>query len=818
MKKDYLAHARKDEGTGEWLIHLLEDHLTETAELAEKFAVKIGLNQVGKLLGLIHDLGKYSFIFQCYIKSATGLLCPGDESYVNHKKLRGQIDHSTAGAQWISDSLKEEVKIGKLLKEVAALCALSHHSGLIDVFDIAGEDKLSSRLNKDFDFTHYHEVKDKVDSSIAKAISEIVNSTKKKEQLRVVISRIHECFDNPIRSFCKGFLARFLFSCLIDADRISTADFDNPEAKKLRNNGEYLDWQKLIDCFEAKTFKIRNKVDQKRCEISSTCLKRASDAQGLFYLTVPTGGGKTFASLRFALHHARKHQLDRIVYVIPYTSIIDQNASEVAKIFKKISQDIVLEHHSNLVPEKDTRRNRILSENWDAPIVFTTSVQLLETLFGGGTRGVRRLHQLAKSVIIFDEIQTLPIKTVHLFNNAINFLTSFCSSTVVFCTATQPLLHGVDSTKGAVPYSNAIEIVDYPQLFDAMRRVQVQDCLKDGGWTEDELKEKVELFLREKGSVLVVTNTKPNAKRLYEACKGLSENLFHLSTDMCPKHRKETLEKVITCLDPSNSKPIVCISTQLIEAGVDVDFSAVIRCLAGLDSIAQAAGRCNRNGRQEDVLGIVQIVNMSKENVSRLPEIKVAQDVTMRILGEFRDNPAEFDNDIIGHKAMKRFYKYYFYRRAHEMSYSLPKKKIGHDDDLLSLLSANLESFAAYSRSHNGARPPYYLWQSFKTAGDHFQVIDAPTKGIIVPYNEEAKAIIAKLSTVLSLKEEKKLLKTAQQYSVNVFPYTLDTLNQQKAVHPIMESREIWYLDQQYYSKDFGVSLEPVSPMEFMQI
>jgi len=817
MKKDYLAHAHKDEVTGEWLIHLLEDHLTETAELAEKFAVKIGLNQIGKLLGLIHDLGKYSFEFQCYIKSATGLLCPGDESYVNHKKLRGQIDHSTAGAQWISDSLKEEVKIGKLLKEVAALCALSHHSGLIDVFDIAGEDKLSSRLNKDFGFTHYHEVKDKVDCSIAKGISELVNLTERNEQLRVVMSRIHECFDEPIRSFSKGFLARFLLSILVDADRISTADFDNPEDKKLRYNGEYLDWQKLIDCFEAKTFKIRNKVDQKRCEISSTCLKRASDAQGLFYLTVPTGGGKTFASLRFALHHAKKHQLDRIVYVIPYTSIIDQNASEVAKLFKKLSQDIVLEHHSNLIPEKDTRRNRILSENWDAPIVFTTSVQLLETLLGGGTRGVRRLHQLAKSVIIFDEIQTLPIKTVHLFNNAINFFTSLCSSTVIFCTATQPLLHGVNSTKGAVPYSNALEIVDYVPLFDALKRVQVQDCLKDGGWAEDELKERVKLFLREKGSVLVVTNTKPNAKRLYDACKGLSENLFHLSTDMCPKHRKKTLEKVITCLNPSNPKPIVCISTQMIEAGVDVDFGAVIRCLAGLDSIAQAAGRCNRNGRQEG-LGIVQIVNLNNENLDRLPEIKVAQEVTLRVLDEFVKNPAEFDNDLIGHKAMKHFYEYYFYRRSHEMSYPISRNRIGRDDDLLSLLSTNLESFAAYNRSHNGAKPPYYLGQSFKTAGDHFRVIDAPTKGIIVPYNEEAKTIIAKLSAVLSLKEEEKLLKTAQQYSVNVFPYTLDTLNQQKAVLPIMEGREIWYLDQQYYSKDFGVSLEPVSPMEFMQI
>ncbi len=352
----------------------------------------------------------------------------------------------------------------------------------------------------------------------------------------------------------------------------------------MRYLGNYPDWQKLIDCFEQISFEIKNDVDQKRCEISSSCRQRASDKQGLYYLTVPTGGGKIFSSLRFALHHAKEHELDRIIYVIPYTSIIDQNASEVAKIFDSISREIVLEHHSNLVPEKDTYRNRILSENWDAPIVFTTSVQLLETFFGGGTRSVRRMHQLAKSVIIFDEIQTLPIKIVHMFNNAINFLTDLCSSTVIFCTATQPLLHEVEPSKGAVPYSDAMEIVDYSPLFDALKRVKVQNCQKSGRWTEEDLTKRVKVLLQDKGSVLVVT--KANAKHLYESCHGLSKNVFHLSTNMCPKHRKTILDQVIDCLDPSNSKSVICISTQLIEAGVDVDFGAVIRCLAGLDSIA----------------------------------------------------------------------------------------------------------------------------------------------------------------------------------------------------------------------------------------
>ncbi|MBU0679122.1 MAG: CRISPR-associated helicase/endonuclease Cas3, partial [Verrucomicrobia bacterium] len=498
----------------------------------------------------------------------------------------------------------------------------------------------------------------------------------------------------------------------------------------------------------------------------------------------------------------------------PYTSIIDQNASKVGRIFESIPEEIVLEHHSNLVPEKDTWRNRLLSENWDAPIVFTTSVQFLEALFGGGTRSVRRMHQLARSVIIFDEIQTLPIRTIHLFNNAVNFLTEIGSSTVVFCTATQPLLHGVNLSKGAVSYDGGMEIVDYAPLFAALRRVDVHDCCRSGGWTEEDLAERVSELLQDKGSVLVVTNTKSDAKRMFEACQRLSAEVFHLSTSMCPAHRKAVLKKIVDCLDPENRQPVICISTQLIEAGVDVDFGAVIRCLAGLDSIAQAAGRCNRNGRQSPELGTVQIVNLRKECLDKLPEIKTAQNVTFRVLDEYRKSPDEFDNDVIGHKAMKRFYQYFLYERSHEMSYPLSRKKLGREDNLLSLLSENRLSVDAYKRQHGS--PALYMRQSFKTAGKHFEVIDAPTQAILVPYNDEAKEIITKLSPDLSLKETARLLKVAQQYSVNVFPWMFEKLCNKRAVFEVYPDSGIWHLNTEYYSKDFGVSEEAVSPMEFL--
>lgn len=604
----FLAHYRESDAT----CQSLEDHLEETARFAKRFAGKIGLDLIGEILGLLHDVGKYGSEFQRYLKSAVGLLHPGDKDYLDPGKHKGRIDHSTAGAQWIWETFRQQVKVGRIMAEILPLCLVSHHSGLIDMFSVSGEDKFSVRLAKDSHETHFHEVMAKVPKTVLTRIDEFSRAGAGGDQFKKQVAIIHGLSKGLTFQFSMGLLARFLFSCLVDADRLSTADFECPEGAPLRYLGDYPDWQKLIDCFERVSFEARNDVDRLRGDVSLSCMRRSFGGRGLYYLTVPTGGGKTLSSLRFALYHAKNRRLDRIIYVLPYTSIIDQNASRVAEIFSPVSREIVLEHHSNLVPEKDTWRNRILSENWDAPIVFTTSVQLLEGLFGGGTRSVRRMHQLARSVIIFDEIQTLPLKVVHLFNNAINFLTNVCSSTIVFCTATQPLLHGVDPCKGAVPYSESMEIVDYPALFKALKRVIVRDCVKVGGWADDELIERVRALFDETGSVLVITNTKSSAKRLYESCLSMSRNVFHLSTSMCPMHRKHILKKVYECLAPSCSEPVICISTQLIEAGVDVDFGAVVRCLAGLDSIAQAAGRCNRNGIRD--CGIVEVINLRRKS------------------------------------------------------------------------------------------------------------------------------------------------------------------------------------------------------------
>jgi len=304
-----------------------------------------------------------------------------------------------------------------------------------------------------------------------------------------------QAISGTVTHFYVGFWTRFLFSCLIDADRINSADFENPYQASYRNKA--VSWDIAINRLELFLTEQQStatndfNINAIRRTISDACKNRAKDAQGIYTLTVPTGGGKTYASLRYALHHAKQHGLERIFYIIPYTSIIEQNADAIRKAIEQDgdANPWVLEHHSNLEPENQTWHSKLSAENWDAPIVMTTMVQFLETLFSGGTRGVRRLHQLANSVIIFDEIQTLPINCTHLFCNALNFLTTYTNTSAVLCTATQPLLDKLKSPENGqllIPKENEL-IDDVSLLFDQLKRVEIDNKTKPEGWSKEEI-------------------------------------------------------------------------------------------------------------------------------------------------------------------------------------------------------------------------------------------------------------------------------------------------------------------------------------------
>ncbi|MFQ5852028.1 MAG: CRISPR-associated helicase Cas3' [Candidatus Binatia bacterium] len=821
----YIAHRREKDGATQ----TLEDHLLGVANIAKSLAAKIGFEEQGELIGLLHDLGKYSKEFQTYIQSAVGLINPDEDDFVNARGLKGKVDHSTAGAQLIWKELSKRGEMGQIVGQILALCIASHHSGLIDCLSSdagsLGEDVFSKRMGKLDDRTHLQEAMTNRDTPIAKRSRELMNSPGLTDGLKASIRQVMLSDlikgvapnQNPLTQFKTELLVRFLFSCLIDADRINTANFENPEAAAKRLNGKYSEWSLLIERLERylQGFDVRYPIDQLRRRISDQCHDSASRGKGIYTLTVPTGGGKTLASLRFALHHATKFEIERVIYVIPFTSIIDQNADVVRKILEPsdggVEQgSVVLEHHSNVTPEEQSWKSKILSENWDAPIIYTTSVQLLETLFGAGTRGARRMHQLANAVLVFDEIQTLPVNCIHLFCNAINFLVEQCGSTVVLCTATQPLLNRVEPLKGSlrIPVDNEI-MPDIGKLFRDLKRVEVLNRRKAGGWSNEEIARLALDEAEQSKSCLVIVNTKKSAQMLFSLCRKETQMpIYHLSTNMCPAHRRTVLGEIRTRLD---NEHLLCVSTQLIEAGVDVDFGSVIRFMAGLDSIAQAAGRCNRNGRPE--LGRVHVVNPSDESVDMLKDIRSGKDATARLLDEFEKEPNRFAGDLLGPDAMEWYFNYYFFDRRNDMDYPVSAGTLGHDDTLLNLLSVNPTAAEEFRRCH-GRYPNLYLRQSFMAAAKAFKSIEAPTRGVIVPYGDAGKALVNELCSAFAIERQYDLLRKAQQYTVNTFSYDLARLREAHAVHEIQEGTDILYLDARFYSQEFGLGLTPTGEME----
>ena len=424
------------------------------------------------------------------------------------------------------------------------------------------------------------------------------------------------------------------------------------------------------------------------------------------------------------------------------------------------------------------------------------------------------MHQLANAVLIFDEIQTLPVNCVHLFSNAINFLVDHCRSTAVLCTATQPLLDKVDAKNGAIriPAGNEL-MLDVQHLFADLRRVEIKNRRKSGGWTMDELALLAVEEAKRACSCLVIVNTKNSAQIIYRLCKEQTGiPVYHLSTNMCPAHRKETLAKIKNRLEKQEST--LCVSTQLIEAGVDVDFGAVIRFTAGLDSIAQAAGRCNRNGWSE--LGQLHVVNPQPEDekLDMLPDIRIGRDKAERVLNDYEDDPDQFGRNLIGPDAMAWYYQNYFFERAKDMAYPVSAKTLGRDDTLLNLLSINSQAVADYGRVNN-KKPDIYLRQSFMAAAKVFKAINAPTRGIIVPYGEEGSKIITALCAAYLPDKEFDLLRKAQQFTVNLFPQVLERLTKTGVIKEIQEGMDILFLaDTRYYSVEFGLTETPEGKME----
>lgn len=552
----FYAHSTDDDSRQNW--HLLRDHLTATGAAAAQFAGAFGAGRAGRLAGLLHDLGKYTPMFQ---KRLTGMSV--------------KVDHATAGAVEVKNLLPDGSDAA--MAELVAFAIAGHHAGLADRHQGGGA--LADRLKKTL------EPLDPV----------------WREEITPDAADLMPPFDwnKDKLPFQFGLLGRMIFSCLVDADYRDTESFYS----QVRGEAKDRDWPALdaiIDRLRAdfdghmaglQTTSPLSDVNRLRRDILAHVRARADQPPGLFTLTVPTGGGKTLTSLGFALDHAKRHGLRRIIYAIPFTTVIDQTAGEFRKV---LGEEHILEHHSAFEEEKIKERQqrdklRLTMEDWAAPIVVTTNVQLFESLFSNRPSRCRKLHNLAGSVIVLDEAQTLPLNLLRPCMETLRELTANYGVSVVLCTATQPALDAND-IKGGLPLAGR-ELAPDPQgLAAKFKRATIELGPEMG---DEEL---VRALAREP-QALVIVNSRGHALSLYRRARDAGlDGLIHLTTRQYAAHRQEILKNVREHLQ--QGQPCRLIATSLVEAGVDLDFPRVWRAEAGLDQITQAAGRCNREGKR----------------------------------------------------------------------------------------------------------------------------------------------------------------------------------------------------------------------------
>lgn len=573
----FYSHTLPGRPPSEW--EVLEEHLRQVAERASEFACAFGAAEWGHLAGLWHDLGKYRRSFQEYLHQAGSA---GVEA--TQEQVVGRVDHSTAGALFAVEALGP---FGKVLAYVIA----GHHAGLPD--GLGGQSALESRLMK----------------------SEVMLDLDLPSVPEEILRFAAPVGGPPSRRAEEVHLwVRLLFSCLVDADSLATEAFTDPEKALLRTRYPTPDelFSQLARHMETKFGEPRTEVHRIRQEVLRACVDQAKCPPGIFSLTVPTGGGKTLSSLAFALRHASLHGQRRVVYAIPYTSIIEQTA----KTFREIFGEWVLEHHSNLDPDdpaRETVKSALAAENWDAPIVVTTNVQLFESLFSARRSRCRKLHRLVGSVIVLDEAQLLPPEFLAPILDVLRAMVRDYGVTVVISTATQP----------ALDLGEVRELAPDPAALDRrLRRVRYEWPESNQPQTWEEIAEKVMAH----SQALCVVNRRDDARHLVSL---LPEEAIHLSALMCGEHRSRTIARIKRRL--AGGQPVRVVSTQLVEAGVDLDFPAVFRAFAGLDSIAQAAGRCNREGRlQLPELGRVVVFHPPKGPPRGL--LRMAADTTAELL------------------------------------------------------------------------------------------------------------------------------------------------------------------------------------------
>lgn len=702
----------------------IEEHLHGTARLAEGFAKEFGCGEMGYFCGILHDIGKYSGEFQRRIKDP------------EHTR---KVDHSTAGAL-------EAMRRNNI---PAAMAIAGHHSGLLDggswKGSVEGDGTFFGRIKKQP--PDYSEWKTKMMPGNANAPSFCIGAD---------------------QGFAMSFFIRMIYSCLVDADYLDTENFMN-KGDVVR--GRYSSIDELCARFDRYIEKWLYRTDfeseeqrllsVRRNQILRKCISKGEESdRGLYTLTVPTGGGKTTASLGFALKHMQRNEMRHIIYVIPYTSVIDQNAEVFGRI---LGHGNVLEHHSGMIYEMkeeaaespEACRKALAVENWDMPVIVTTAVQFFESLFASRSSKCRKLHNIANSVIIFDEAQTLPVPYLEPCVAAISELVEHYRSTVVLCTATQPALENIFARY--MPERAAEEICDHvEETFMQFRRVRIDHA---GVFSLEQLKERI----ADKDQALCIVNKRKTAQKLYSDLA--QEGTYCLTTLLCPSHRKRKFAEIKCRLE--SGLPCRVIATSLIEAGVDLDFLEVYRQETGLDSLIQAAGRCNREGKRRAEDSKVSLFQLEGDDDSFVRQNVDALKETLRHYTDLSDL-----------EAVAFYFRFY-------------RELIGRENlDQKEILKATLKGI-------DGKRYP------FASISERFQLIENQTQAIYIPM-EDAKPYI---ENIYSGHISRDVFRQLGQYSVNVFPEHFKRLWEAGCLEAI--DSDVYVLrDMNQYQDDTGLQLD----------
>lgn len=794
-------------------------HLVETSVLSERFASKINMAAMGKLLGILHDTGKNGHAYQTYLKA-----CEQYElGYIPVKPRKGSVDHGIFGAVYVMQELRDPMDpFSEMTAETLAMVIAYHHGGLKDYLGPDTSTPLWSRIE------HYQE--DRPEEY--EYIKEVFEKTFSRDDIRkMFLEAVSEMrnLKNRLPHFTEfqlHLVIKYLYSCLIDADRENTRCFMEGEWAEKKGNVSWKEYERRLERFLGELHdKIpqspsERKIKELREQISDACCEAGGWPAGVYKLTVPTGGGKTLASLRMALRHiqgkALANDLGHIIQVLPFTSIIEQNAAVVRKVLQ--CKDDLLEHHSNVFlgnqGEDDCNLSKeqyqLLTERWNQLFIFTTTVQFLNTVYKGGTQNIRRMHNLANSVIIMDEAQALPLRTMRLFGELVTFLYHVCNTTILLCTATQPNMEklpiGIEAdVKEIIP--------DVTEKFKRFQRMNVVDRLIDGGYSIEQAVDFIEGVKYEVKSLLIVMNTKKVTREIYESLrKKVDEQteVLYITTDLCPAHRNDVIRHLKDLLKKKES--VICVSTSILEAGVDVSFEGVIRNLAGLDSIAQSSGRGNRHGENEQK-GITYIINIADEKLGPMKEIAIGEEKTRAVLNTYRSRPDVYDDSLLSPAALTDYYQKYFYAEDIESQMRYP---LTGDLELKDLYSYFSKVGGQVLRRRYQGKMGVYKWKltfPFETAGEKFRVIDQDTVSILVPYGKGKDLIRNFMGKGMrySLSEMRDLLKTARPYFVNLYTNRIQVYQQAVVASPMPG---VLILKDGYYDEVTGIKEEQT--LEFL--